>query len=80
MLRDAASARPGTRQLVHLVDVRRSVQRILAQQSEGTLARWSQRTREIEEEDREAGLEGRHISELKSRNLFARSQVVFDKL
>ena len=80
VLRDAASASPGTRQLVHLVDVQRSVQRILPQQSEGTLARWSQRTRKIDEEDREADLEDRHISELKSRCLFSRSQVVFVKL
>ena len=36
--------------------------------------------REIEEEDREADLEDRHISELKSRSPFSRSQVVFDKL
>ena len=65
---------------MHLVDVQRSVQQILAQQFEGTVARWSQRTREIEEEDREADLEDRHISELKARCLFSRSQVVFDEL
>ncbi|KAF8260326.1 hypothetical protein EI94DRAFT_915317 [Lactarius quietus] len=35
-LRDAAAARPGMRQLVHLADIQRSVQRNLAEQSAET--------------------------------------------
>ncbi|KAH9034021.1 hypothetical protein EDB83DRAFT_2296389 [Lactarius deliciosus] len=69
-LRDAAAARPGTRQLVHLADVQRSVQRNLAQQDEGTLVRWSERSRVADKDDREGDPEVQRIGELKARSLF----------
>jgi hypothetical protein len=70
---DAAAARPGTRQLVHLADVQRSVQRNLAQQAEGTFVRWSQRSRgnDVEVEHKEADPEAQRIAELRARSLFA---------
>ena len=70
-LRDAAAARPGMRQLVHLADVQRSVRRNLAQQPEGTLVRQSQLSRAAEEVDKEASPEEQRIAELKARGLFA---------
>ncbi|KAH9022591.1 hypothetical protein EDB84DRAFT_1564938 [Lactarius hengduanensis] len=69
-LRDAAAARPGTRQLVHLADVQRSVQRNLAQQDEGTLVRWSESSRVADKEDKEGDPEVQRIGELKARSLF----------
>ncbi|KAH8995800.1 hypothetical protein EDB86DRAFT_3077358 [Lactarius hatsudake] len=69
-LRDAAAARPGTRQLVHLADVQRSVQRNLAQQDEGTLVRWSERSRVDDKDDKEGDPEVQRIGELKARSLF----------
>ncbi|KAH9020875.1 hypothetical protein EDB84DRAFT_1441656 [Lactarius hengduanensis] len=68
VLRDTAAARPGTRQLVHLADVQRSVQRNLAQQDEGTLVRCV-----ANEEYKESDPEVQRISKLKARSLFSRS-------
>ncbi|KAI9433855.1 hypothetical protein H4582DRAFT_2101229 [Lactarius indigo] len=70
-LRDAATARPGTRQLVHLADMQRSVRRNLARQAEGTPVRWSERSLITDEEDEETNLEVQRIAELKARSLFA---------
>src|SRR6266702_2183885 len=70
-LRDATAARPGMRQLVHLVDVQFSVRRNLAQQAEGTLVRWIQRSRATDEEHKETDPEDPRIAELKARGLFA---------
>ncbi|KAH9017612.1 ankyrin repeat-containing domain protein [Lactarius pseudohatsudake] len=64
VLRDAAAARPGTRQLVHLADVQRSVQRNLAQHE---LVRWVA-NKEYKEPDPEV----QRIAELKARSLFSR--------
>ncbi|KAH9057582.1 hypothetical protein EDB87DRAFT_1686168 [Lactarius vividus] len=72
VLRDAAAARPGMRQLVHLADVQRSVQRNLAQQDDGTLVRWSERSRMGDKEDKESDPEVQRIGELKARSLFSR--------
>ena len=77
-LRDAAAARPGLRQLVHLADVQRSVQRNLAQQPEGTLVRQSQLARATEEEDKEPNPEEQRIAELKARGLFAPYSGIFN--
>lgn len=71
VLRDATAARPGTRQLVHLADVQRSVRRNLAQQADGTLVQWSQRSRVTGEENKETDPEDQRIAELKARSLFA---------
>jgi hypothetical protein len=65
---DVAEARPGTRQLVHLADVQRSVRRDLAQQAEGSFVTWSQHS---EEEHEETDPEDQRIEELKARSLFA---------
>ncbi|KAH9180207.1 hypothetical protein EDB89DRAFT_2224074 [Lactarius sanguifluus] len=70
-LRDAAAARPGMRQLVHLADMQRSVQRNLARKTEGTPVRWSKRSLVTDEEDNETGPEEQRIAELKARSLFA---------
>ncbi|KAH8991543.1 hypothetical protein EDB92DRAFT_1945881 [Lactarius akahatsu] len=70
-LRDAAAARPGTRQLVHMVDVQRSVQRNLARQDDGILVRWSERSRENDDEDKKPDPEKQRIAELKARSLLA---------
>ncbi|KAH9170811.1 ankyrin repeat-containing domain protein [Lactarius sanguifluus] len=70
-LRDAAAARPGTRQLVHMVDVQRSVQRNLARQVDGILVRWSERARKNDEEDKKTDPEKERIAELKARSLLA---------
>ncbi|KAH8991545.1 hypothetical protein EDB92DRAFT_2114535 [Lactarius akahatsu] len=67
VLRDTAAARPGTRQLVHLADVQRSVRRNLAQQDEGTLVRCV-----ANEEYKDPDPEVQRISELKARSLFSR--------
>ncbi|KAH9023820.1 hypothetical protein EDB85DRAFT_2292737 [Lactarius pseudohatsudake] len=72
-LRDAAAARPGTRQLVHLADVQLSVQRNLAQQDEGTLVRWSERSRVAGKEGKESDPEVQRIGESKALSLFSRS-------
>ncbi|KAH9057009.1 hypothetical protein EDB83DRAFT_2552472 [Lactarius deliciosus] len=64
-LHDAAAARPGTRRLVHLAGVQRSVQRDLAQEDEGTLVRWSERSRMADKEDVEGDPEVQRIGELK---------------
>ncbi|KAI9451558.1 hypothetical protein BJY52DRAFT_1297200 [Lactarius psammicola] len=78
-LRDAALARPGARQLVHLEDVQRSVRRNLAQQAEATLVRWSERSRATVEEHKETDPEDQRIAELKARSLFTSgSQNIFD--
>lgn len=68
LLRDAAAARPGLRQLVHLADVQRSVQRDLARQAEEDLlrSRWTQGS----EEPKEADPEEQRITQLKERSLF----------
>ncbi|KAF8265333.1 hypothetical protein EI94DRAFT_356458 [Lactarius quietus] len=68
-LRDAAAARPGVRQLVHLADVQRSVRRNLAQQPEGSFASRLQLPQATEEEDKEADPEGQRIKELKAQSL-----------
>ncbi|KAH8991559.1 hypothetical protein EDB92DRAFT_2103608 [Lactarius akahatsu] len=72
-LRDAAAALPGRRQLVHLADVQRSVQRNLAQQDGGTLVRWSERSRVADKEDKESDPDVQRIEELNARSLFSRS-------
>ncbi len=78
VLRDAAAARPGMRQLVHLTDIQRSVRRNLAQQAESTLVRWSERSRATDEEHKETDPEDQRIAELKARSLFASgSQIIF---
>jgi hypothetical protein len=68
LLRDAAAARPGLRQLVHLADVQQSVQRDLARQAEETRLRsqWTQGS----EEPKVADLEEQRITQLKERSLF----------
>ncbi|KAH9034042.1 hypothetical protein EDB83DRAFT_2296416 [Lactarius deliciosus] len=68
---EAAAARPSTRQLVHMVDVQRSVQRNLARQNDGILVRWSERSRENDEEDKKTDPEKERIAELKARSLLA---------
>ncbi|KAI0303314.1 hypothetical protein B0F90DRAFT_1710051 [Multifurca ochricompacta] len=73
LLRDAAARRPGFRKLVHLADVRRSVQRSLAQQVEKTFVSWSQHSRERYDEFKEADPEEQRIAQLKARSLFASS-------
>ncbi|KAH9017611.1 ankyrin repeat protein [Lactarius pseudohatsudake] len=70
-LRDAAAARPGTRQLVHMVDVQRSVQRNLAREDDGILVRWSERSRDNDEGDKKTDPEKERIAELKARSLLA---------
>ena len=62
---DAAATRPGTRQLVHLADVQRSVQRDLAHQA---VSRWNQHSRATEE-PKETDPEDQHIAELKARSV-----------
>lgn len=79
VLRDAAAARPGPRQLVHLADVQRSVQRNLAQQAEASFVSWSQHLHESNEST-EVDPAELHIAQLKARSLFevARSgQILF---
>ncbi|KAH8995819.1 hypothetical protein EDB86DRAFT_3243523 [Lactarius hatsudake] len=71
-LRDAAAACPGIRQLVHLADMQRSVQRNLARKIEGTPVRWGERSLVTGEEDEETDPEEQRIAELKARSLFAR--------
>ena len=79
VLRDAAATRPGTRQLVHLADVQRSVERNLAQQAQLTHFRWGRRSRDTEEEHKEIDPEDLRIAELKARSLFASGPLsVFD--
>ncbi|KAI0255298.1 hypothetical protein BJV78DRAFT_1151713 [Lactifluus subvellereus] len=69
VLRDAAAARPGPRQLVHLADAQKSVQRNLAQQAETSFVSWSQRLRANNEKSTEADPTELHI-QLKARSLF----------
>ncbi|KAI9433857.1 hypothetical protein H4582DRAFT_1982964 [Lactarius indigo] len=71
VLRDAAAAHPGTRQLVHLADVQRSVRRNLARQAEGTLLRKSERSQASDEENKKTDPEEQRIAELKGRSLLA---------
>jgi hypothetical protein len=69
LLRDAAAARPGLRQLVHLADVQRSVQRDLARQAEEDLQvrnQWTQGSEALKEADPEK----QRITQLKERSLF----------
>lgn len=70
LLRDAAAARPGQRQLVHLVDVQQSVKRCLAQEA-GKSIRFIPRGWMSEEELKEADPEEQRIRRLKARSLFA---------
>ncbi|KAH9007479.1 hypothetical protein EDB84DRAFT_1584722 [Lactarius hengduanensis] len=63
--------RPGMRQLVHLADMQRSVQRNLARKTEGTPVRWSERSLVTGEEDEETDPEKQRIAELKAQSLFA---------
>ena len=73
LLRDAAAARPGGRRLVHLADVRQSVQRSLAQPAATSFANrghlsvaWG-----IEEEEpTQANPEAQRIKQLQQRSLF----------
>jgi hypothetical protein len=76
-LRDAAAARPGRRQLVHLADVQRSVRRNLEQKLDG-MPLLNQLSRAIEDEDKEADPEEKRIAELKARSLFALGNPIFD--
>ena len=61
---DAAAERPGMRQLVHLADIQRSVQRSLAQQSRWTFAQQFQLPRATDVEDKETDPEDEHVAEL----------------
>lgn len=70
-LRDAAAARPGTRQLVHLADVQRSARRNFAQNAGKTLVRRNQLSREPDEEEKEVDPVDQHIAELKALSHFA---------
>lgn len=67
LLRDAAAARPGRRQLVHLAEVQQSVKRSLAKQA-GVC--WSRRIQWIDDEPKEADPEAQRIAKLKARSLF----------
>ncbi|KAI9433858.1 hypothetical protein H4582DRAFT_950578 [Lactarius indigo] len=62
---DVAAARPGTRQLVHLADVQRSVRRNLAQQDGAPRVRWSKLLQVINDPEMQ------HIAELKTQSLFS---------
>ena len=73
LLRDAAAARPGGRQLVHLADVQQSVQRSLAQQGATSFANRGHLsvTWGIEEEEpTQANPEALRIVQLQQRSLF----------
>jgi Ankyrin repeats (3 copies) len=72
MLRDAAAARPGPRQLVHIADVQRSVRRNLAQGAAETPVSGGHHMRKNNEESKEeVDPEEQHITQLKRRSLFA---------
>ena len=75
LFREAAATRPGTRQLVHLVDVQRSVQRNLAHQVQ--VPRWNQYSRAAEE-PKEIDSEYQRIVELKARSVFAPGSLIID--
>ena len=64
VLLDGAVERPGTRQLVQLADIRRSVQRNLAQQSKWTFAQRFQLPRAADVEDKKTDTEEEHVTEL----------------
>lgn len=73
LLRDAAAARPGGRQLAHLADVQQYVQRSLAQQAElphvfrvDLPANWGKE----EEEPKQTDPEAQRVSQLQHRSLF----------
>ena len=67
LLQDAAAARPGQRQLVHLADVQQSVKRCLAQEAgKGFISR----ILVADEEPKEVDPEDRRIAQLKARSLF----------
>jgi Ankyrin repeats (3 copies) len=68
VLRDVAAARPGFRQLVHLADVQRSVQRNLTRTQ--TVISWSRCMRESNEESKEVDPEEQRGVQLKLRSLF----------
>jgi len=70
LLRDAAAARPGRRQLVHLADVQQSVKRCLAQEAEKGLFGSSLRRQGGDEGSKEADPEEQRIAQLKTRSLF----------
>lgn len=74
LLRDAAAARSGRRQLVHLADVHQSVKRCLAQEAKKTVVGWSVRRREVKEE---ADPEEQRIAQSKARSLFGISRISF---
>jgi hypothetical protein len=67
LLRDAAAARPGRRQLVHLAEVQQSVKRCLAKQA---FVGWRRRIQGIDEEPKVADPEEHRIAQLKARSLF----------
>jgi Ankyrin repeats (3 copies) len=71
MLRDAAAARPGSRQLAHIADVQRSVQRNLAQGAVEIPVSGEYHMRMNNEESKEVDPEEQHITQLKRRSLFA---------
>ena len=69
LLRDATAVRPGHRQLVHLADVQRFVQRSLAAQQAWTVPRsWDRRTWKNEEEEPDP--EKQRNARLRQRSLF----------
>ena len=69
LLRDATAVRPGHRQLVHLADVQRFVQRSLAAQQAWTVPQsWGRRTWKNEEEEPDP--EVQRIARLQRRSLF----------
>ncbi|KAH9970349.1 ankyrin repeat-containing domain protein, partial [Lactifluus volemus] len=70
MLRDAAAARPGSRQLVHIADVQRSVQRNLAQGAVETPVSGAH-CWQTNNESKGVDPEEQHITQLKRRSLFA---------
>ena len=73
LLRDAATARPGGRQLVHLADVQQSVQRSLTQQADGFVNRrylpviWGSEGEELKKAD--PNPEAQRIVKLQRRSL-----------
>ena len=75
-LHNAAATRPGTRQLVHLADVQRSVQWNLAQQAVSGRNQHSQATEETKKTDPE----DQRITELKARSLLLPSLAHYDPM
>ena len=77
LLQDAAAARPGRRQLVHLADVQQSVKRCLAREAEKALFRSNLGIPAGKgEESKEADAEEQRIAQLKARSLFRTASTI----